>query len=109
MNGRERKRKFTKLVRRQNFSFAPPGLWRFVPLLFPRLAPWAAFYRRFAAGLQRLSASPSASWSLPTQKRIKLRSMDSRGRLSPHKIFFFHDPLGEFQGYVFCWLRAGVG
>ena len=32
---------------RENSSFVPLGLVRF--LLFPRLAPWAAFLRRFAA------------------------------------------------------------
>jgi hypothetical protein len=33
---------------RRAFSFAPPGLALRI-LCDPRLAPWAAFYRRFAA------------------------------------------------------------
>ena len=33
---------------RENYSFAPLGL-AYVPLAHPRLAPWAAFLRRFAA------------------------------------------------------------
>ena len=32
----------------RSFSFAPSGL-DCVPLKYPRLAPWAAFFRRFAA------------------------------------------------------------
>ena len=31
-------------------SFAPPGLVRGVWVCFPRLAPWAAFFRSFGAG-----------------------------------------------------------
>jgi hypothetical protein len=40
----------------RSFSFAPLGLGHF-PLCYPRLAPWALFLRRFAAGEQLRSTS----------------------------------------------------
>ncbi len=48
---------FISLVPKRLISFAPPGLVQ-SPLYHPRLAPWAAFFRRSAAGaaLERLPA-----------------------------------------------------
>ena len=47
-------------------SFAPPGL-TLVSLSYPRLAPWAAFFRRFAAG-RVPSASLRAGSTGPTHE-----------------------------------------
>jgi hypothetical protein len=52
-------------------------------LCIPRLAPWAVFFRRFAAFSLPLSRGDCIG-SI-SQNLVELRSTDSRWRLSPHK------------------------
>jgi hypothetical protein len=50
-------------------SFASSGLDRILGFLHPRLAPWAAFFRRFAAGLDvGLCGFPQACGSVITDE-----------------------------------------
>jgi hypothetical protein len=63
-----------------SFSFAPSGLVGFV-IVIPRLAPWAAFFRRFAAEGMMQDEQILSGWL----QAVELRSTGQPVRLSRHK------------------------
>jgi hypothetical protein len=59
----------------ENWSFAPLGLMRLAPF-YPRLTPWAAFLRRFAANNMGLGSRCRRNLSSHALKRCATRKSE---------------------------------